>query len=120
MSKRVTDKPYNDGQWTQARFNSFIKSGLRSLSTKWPPKWTVLKQARLERGVYLCAGYGRGSHKVRHKDGVAVDHIEPVVPPTGFVSWDDVIERMFVEKDKLQVLCKECHDRKSKDERKRK
>lgn len=54
------------------------------------------------------------------KPNVFVDHIEPVVnPETGFVSWDEYIERLFVEEDGLQVLCKECHDKKTKEEKER-
>ena len=48
---------------------------------------------------------------------VAVDHIEPVVPVSGFTTWDEVIERMFVEKEGLQVLCKECHRVKCQEEK---
>ena len=112
------EKPYNGGQWTEARFHSFIKGALRQASNRWPPKYEVKKAARMERGIYRCAGYKRRSHKVRHKDGVHVDHIDPIIPPEGFTSWDDVIARMFVEKDRLQVLCKACHNKKTADERK--
>ena len=53
------------------------------------------------------------------KDGkrvnnVFTDHIEPV---GAHETWDKTIARMFVEVDALQVLCKECHDAKTKDER---
>ena len=48
---------------------------------------------------------------------VAVDHIDPVVPVSGFTTWDEVIERMFVEKEGLQVLCKECHRVKCQEEK---
>lgn len=55
--------------------------------------------------------------KLRVKN-VKVDHIDPVIDPTeGFTTWDEVIRRMFVEKDGLQVLCKKCHDEKTQDER---
>jgi 5-methylcytosine-specific restriction endonuclease McrA len=47
---------------------------------------------------------------------VVVDHIESVVPLTGFVSWDDVIKRMYCSSEGLQVLCKECHKIKTKEE----
>lgn len=40
---------------------------------------------------------------------VAIDHIDPIVPVTGFDSWDAVISRALCEKDGFQVLCKECH-----------
>lgn len=50
------------------------------------------------------------------KSEVAVDHIEPVIPTTGWVSWDDYLNRLH--HGKLQVLCnfkglrdgkKSCH-----------
>lgn len=111
------DKPYNGGTWSEARMKAFIKGGLRALTRKWGPIHQTRKDARLDRGVYKCAGYKRYSHQIRNKDGIAVDHIDPIIPLGGFVSWDNVVERMFVEKDKLQLLCKECHDKKTKEER---
>ena len=119
----------NGGAWTQARFNSFIKSLLRAGTFKWPPKNKVKQKARTERGIYLCAGYKRKSHKVpaslppkkgnkKRINNAVVDHISPVIDPNiGFVSWDSVINRMFCEEDGLQVLCHLCHTRKSMDER---
>jgi 5-methylcytosine-specific restriction endonuclease McrA len=54
----------------------------------------------------------------KREKNVFVDHIEPIVnPETGFTSWDAVIERMFCEADNLQLLCKTCHDEKTKQER---
>lgn len=113
-------KPFNNGQWTQARFNSFIKGALRSATKRWGPINAARKAAWLERGVYKCVGYKKRWHKVRWKDGIFVDHIEPVIGPDGFETWDLVIERMFVETDGLQVLCLDCHKRKTADERKKK
>jgi 5-methylcytosine-specific restriction endonuclease McrA len=48
---------------------------------------------------------------------VEVNHIVPVVPVTGFDSWDGVIERMFCEEDGLEVVCKPCHKQISQEER---
>lgn len=117
----------NAGRWTDARFHSFIKSALRAASNRWPPKYETKKKAWRERGTYLCAGFNRSHHKVpvsyvdpagRRRANVFVDHIEPVIDPVkGFVSWDELISRMFVEADGLQVLCKECHDLKTAEER---
>ena len=119
----------NGGAWTQARFNSFIKSLLRAGTFKWPPKNKVKQKARTERGIYLCAGYKRKSHKVpaslppkkgnkKRINNAVVDHIEPVIDPSiGWVSWDDVINRMFCEEDGLQVLCHTCHSRKTMEEK---
>lgn len=119
---------YNDGNWTKARFQSFIKSALRAATLKWPPKFNVKKQARKERGIYLCAGYNRDEHlvpaslpppdgKKRRIDNAIVDHIIPVVPPEGIRTWDEVIDRMFCNTDGLQLLCHECHTNKTFDER---
>lgn len=112
MSK---DKPYNGGQWTEARYNSFIKSALRSASQRWPPKYQVLSEAKLGKRVnpatgrlaehYLC----NACKSAFPLKGVQVNHIDPVIPVTGFDSWDAVIHRMFCEKDKLEVLCIPCH-----------
>jgi hypothetical protein len=120
--RKTVDKPHNDGQWTAARFKSFIKSALRAATKRWGPINTVRKEAWVERGVYKCVGHGREAHNVRRtvdgKMNIFVDHIEPIVGHDGFKNWDTVIDRMFVEKDKLQLLCKECHNDKSREERK--
>lgn len=115
----------NGGKWTEARFNSFIKGILRAGSSKWPPKWEVRKAARTARGLYKCAGYLCKAHivtasvKVRgkRKNNVFVDHKIPIVGNSGFASWDAFIEGLYCEVDNLQVLCKACHDAKSKAEK---
>lgn len=114
---------HNGGRWTQARFNSFIKSGLRGMSRRWPPKFECLADACV--GTKINKASGRLAkhyecnecHQHFPAKDVAVDHIDPVVATTGFVSWDDVIDRMFVEKEGLQVLCKECHKVKCDEEK---
>ena len=108
-------KKYNGGQWTESRMHSFIKSALRSASVRWPPRYTTLNDAFVE--VKTNEKTGR---KAKHfecaackghfpQKDVQVNHKESVVPLTGFISWDDIIERMFCEKEGLEVLCKPCH-----------
>jgi 5-methylcytosine-specific restriction endonuclease McrA len=49
---------------------------------------------------------------------VQVDHTSPVVEPSkGFISWDVYVDRLFCEKDNLQVLCLNCHKKKSATEK---
>ncbi len=122
-------KTHNAGQWTAARFHYFIKSALRGASVRWPPKYEVRKASRVERGKYRCVGYKRRGHIVpaslppkpgnkKRINNVQVDHVVPVIDPKkGFTTWDSVVERMFCEADKLQVLCHECHQKKTQDER---
>ncbi len=113
---REVEKPYNSGQWTEARFNGFIKSMLRRGSVRWPVKAQVKKEAEVGKKInkssgriamhFLCAGC-KGEFP---NSKVQVDHIEPIIDPTkGFTTWDDCIKRMFCEKDNLQVLCTDCH-----------
>ena len=112
-----------NGQWTESRYRNFIISMLRRGSGSWAPKQEVKKAARVSRGIYECAGCGQevtASVKVDGKrvSNVFVDHINPVVDPSvGFTTWDEYIERMFCEADNLQLLCKSCHDSKTKQER---
>lgn len=81
------------------------------------------KEARLERGKYRCAACNKavGPTKVvkgKRVKNIFVDHIEPVVSTKeGFVDWNTYIDRLFCEKDNLQLLCKSCHDKKSQRER---
>ena len=107
------------GLWTEARYNKFINSALRSASLKWPPMSQALKDARLRRGIYKCAGCGAEVRPTTRVDGktkknVHVDHIVPVVDPqAGFEGWDVYVERLFCEQDNLQVLCLKCHTEKT-------
>lgn len=108
--------------WTPSRIQSFIKSALRSGSQRWPPRYEALNKAK--RGKIINSQSGRlaehyecaSCHCLYPAKLVCVDHISPVVPVSGFVSWDDVIARMFCPVEGLQVLCKTCHSIKTKEE----
>lgn len=123
MARASGPKTRNNGEWTEARYKSFIKSLLRQGTRKWGPINSVKKKARVSRGVYECANCGKHVPPTTKIDGkrinnIAVDHIKPIVDPEkGFTTWDDTIERMFCEEDNLQLLCKDCHDIKTKQER---
>lgn len=110
-------------EWTESKFQSFIKSALRSASTRWPPRFKALNAAR--RGKMINAKTGRLAehyecaecHGVFPAKDVVIDHISPVIATTGFTTWDDAIYRMYCHQDNLQVLCKDlCHKAKSKKE----
>lgn len=123
-SSLLKDKPYNGGQWTTARYNSFIKSALRSASQRWPPKYSVLNKAKLGKRINKSSGrmaehfLCKACCEAFPAKEVQVDHIMPIINPVkGFISWDDVIKNMFCEEHNLQVLCKDCHTIKTKQER---
>lgn len=118
----MTVKRYNSGQWTESRFNSFIKSALRSASVRWPPRYETLADAYV--GTIKNVKTGRMAKHYQcnccknafpAKD-VQVNHIVPVVPVDGFDSWDAVIARMYCEKDGLEVLCIPCHKQVTQEE----
>ena len=122
----AVDKPFNGGQWTAARFKSFIISQLRSATMRWSPKQQCIKNARVSRGLYQCEGCGEvgpptlppDAGKKRRIKNIVADHIEPIVPPeTGFTTYDDWVARCFVEIDGFQALCHKCHTEKSNEER---
>ncbi len=116
---------HNSGEWTDAKFRSFITSALRAASRRWPPKYKALKEALTGRKVNAKTGKMAMHYKcVACEDifiaaDVQVDHISPVVDPKkGFVSWDVYITRMFCEIDGMQVMCKPCHKIKTTEEKK--
>lgn len=118
-----------------ARFRGKIISALRKLTYSWEPRKEVLEEAKRAPATYLCNMCGAWAYKGESesnfkfivednpkenviKSKVCVDHIIPVVDPkAGFENWDKYINRMFCGKDNLQVLCKTCHDKKTKEEK---
>ena len=120
-SKMKPKKTRNSKQWTEARYTQFVRSALRAAFRKWPPKFLVLKKAATEKRInpasgriamhYACSTCGKDYPQKQ----VQVDHIKPVVPKN-FTNWDDFIARLYCEAKGLQVLCKPCHQIKSKQE----
>ena len=115
--RRQLDRPRCNGEWTEARFWGFIRTGLRHMSHRWPPIVRLAPDAarrkyrggnKRQKWEYQCAACGAWSKRTE----VQVDHI---VPCGSLKSIDDLtgfVERLFVEVDGLQVLCKDCHSRK--------
>lgn len=110
-------------QWTPAKRHSFIVSVLRTGTRRWPPKYECLNDAKTEKKInvktgrlaqhFRCAGCSNEFPAT----GVQVDHITPVVGPSGFTTWDNYIANMFCEKDNFQILCLACHAVKTKQEK---
>lgn len=86
---------------------------------RWPPKFEALKAAkksvpkgrvRFQYRCALCSKY----HPLKN---VEVDH---KVPAGSLKNMDDLpgfVERLFCPADKLQVVCKPCHKKKTAKER---
>lgn len=111
---RKVERTRNGGTWTEARYFGFIRSSLRSAFTKWGPKHEAKKLAKVAYNKYECAH----CHEFFGSKDTEVDH---KVPAGSLKTYDDLpgfVERMFCEVDGFQVLCKECHQAKTNEERK--
>lgn len=109
-------------KWTDGRIRGFITSTIRSGFRRWPEKYTALDRAKVGKIKNKQTGRLAEHYRCASCNGnfiskdVQVDHIDPVVPLTGFTTWDNFIERMFCDSEKLQVLCIKCHKDKTKKE----
>ena len=102
MARERKPKKYNK--------KTFVTASLRRASIRWPPRSEALKKARVDRGLYRCSSCA----EVFKKQEVHLDHIVPVVSPeTGFIGWDDFIEKLFCDVEGFQILCKYCHETKT-------
>lgn len=91
---------------------AYVKNTIdRYAWSRWETRHETLVKARVKRGQYQCAG----CLDLFGPKNVQVDHIKPRVDPKqGWQGFDEYITRTFT--DELQVLCKDCHIRKSTEE----
>jgi len=102
------------GEWTEAAFWSFLRSGLRQMSRRWPPLvrhvWLASRRPSQSANKRLkwefqCASCGQWFKR----DDMQADHI---IPCGSLKSWADMAgfaERLFCEADKLRIYCERCH-----------
>jgi len=113
----------NGGTETESMHMGKIRSALRNISRWWKPFAIALKNAshtsyvgRAKRVVYLCAA----CNKLYGRKNVEVNHIIPV---GSLKTYDDLpafCQRLFVEDiSLLEVVCKECHQQITSDQRKK-
>lgn len=118
-----TNKTRNWGEWTEARFKSFIISALRGASRRWWPKNKCIQNARVGRGLYKCSLCWKivplsKKEGKRKRIQIVADHRCPIVNPTvWFVDYNTWIERCFIEEDGFQALCLDCHTKKTNEEK---
>lgn len=117
---RVT-RTRNGGTMTESEFFTMLRTALRTLSVRWKPIHDCRKRARRkydgpdkkQKWEYQCSKCG-GWYKY---ESVNVDHIDPCGQLRSFDDLSGFAERLFVEVDKLAVLCNNCHAVKTKDEK---
>lgn len=91
------------------RKKSFSIHVLRRGSYKWPGRNEAAKLAKVSYGTYRCA---LCNGLFRKKD-TQLDHKIPVIPVQGFDSFDGYIDRLYCNSDGYQVLCIDCHEKKT-------
>lgn len=123
--RKGVKKTRADNTMTEAQYHSTVKGALRQGTRFWKPKLLCLERAYVGRKTNKATGRLAKHYKCAAckqdfpSSLVQVDHIEPVIDPIkGFKSWDEVVDRMYCNSDKLQVLCKPCHKLKTASERK--
>ncbi len=103
------------GQWTEAAYWAFIRSGLRALSVKWPPRRQVLIDQRRpycgpnkrQKWEYPCAFCGDWYPAKQ----VQVDHVRACGELRSLDDLPGFVGRLLCEADDLRILCRDCHQR---------
>lgn len=110
------------GEWTEAAFWGFLRSNLRLVSRKWPPRKNVLlaarrpsqsanKRLKWEHQCSECKGWFPAKE-------VEVDHLVPCGTMSSWNEFSEFAERLFCEADGLAVRCEKCHQKKTNEARK--
>lgn len=102
-------------------FFTWLRSGLRKLSRRWPPIYQALAlakrpyegESKRKKFMWQCAKCcGLFDSKA-----VAVDHKKPAGTLLSLNDLPEFVSNLFCNVEDLQVLCKECHDIKTYIER---
>ena len=123
ITKRSTRVPRlrNAGTMTESQFWYMIRQTLREKSRYWKPIALCRKKARMQ---FIVNGKKKFLYKCAHCtkffsiENIEVDHIVPAGSLNCAEDLPGFVERLFVEADKLQCLCKKCHSNKSENEKK--
>lgn len=109
-----------------------IISAVRRLTFSYPARNEAKKKQKRDKALYECEicncfiYEGKSAktfdkyieqYKAVKQQTPHLDHIDPVIPLEHWSwSWDDYFERLFCTVDNFQVMCKDCHDVKTKKE----
>lgn len=108
-------------EWSEAKFWSFVRSGLRAQHIKWPPAQNVMKQGRrkvegkkwkFEHQCEMCKEWFPERE-------IEKDHITPTGSLKCLEDLAGFVDRMFVSEEGYRKLCKGCHRIVTNEERKK-
>lgn len=128
MIKRKTRKirvprTRNSATMTESAFWSWIRSALRQKSRWWKPATEAKTKARRaykgknkrQKWEYKCA---ECTHYFKATE-INIDHIVPAGSLKTYSDLPGFVERLFCEANGLQVMCEDCHNKKTAKERKK-
>ena len=120
MGKKVI-KTRNAGTMSESAFWAFIRSALRQKSRWWKPVTQCkLNAKRPYKGTNKRQKFEYQCNKCKKwfpDKQINVDHVLPAGELNKADDLPGFIERLFVEQSGLQVLCVNCHDIKTKQEK---
>lgn len=99
----------------QRTLKQILMAGLGRSWMAWGPRNEVKRRCKVQGkpGWYRCE-ICKGE-----RERIDIDHVSPVVSVSdGFTGWDNYIASKFVQADRLQGICRECHKAKTQKENK--
>lgn len=122
IAKPKAIKPRNAGTMTESAFWSFIRSALRQKSRWWKPitecklkaKRTYKGPNKRQKFEYQC----KSCNNWFPEKQINVDHIIPAGSLNCAEDLAGFVDRLFCEQENLQILCTQCHNIKTQNEKK--
>ena len=122
IPRTKSPKSRNSKSMTESQFWSFIRSALRQKSRWWKPITECkMKSRRAYKGPNKRQRFEYQCNECKEwfpEKNINVDHIVPAGSLNCAADLPGFVERLFCEIDNLQVLCSECHNVKTKNEKK--
>lgn len=84
-----------------------LEKAIRNATIFWYAKNEAYKRARTGIDRYTCASCKKQFSKDNKE--TACDHIDPIMPVTGFDGYNNYVPRALSRVDNFQILCKNCH-----------
>lgn len=111
----------NNGTMTEAQFFQWLRQVLRRSSMYWKPISQVRREAQVpykgankrRKYSYVCSK----CHKEFPATSINVHHIIDCGSLSSFEDLASFAEKLFVEKEGLEVLCSKCHDKIHEDDK---